>query len=174
VPKRQRTSSPSPTAASKPSNSIPQPASEDESKAKAATNGAKKQKSSSRNQREKETKEPEEPQPERPDTANRRKGRTDQNDGRLQFHNPKGIFNCREINARNRRVRSRCRFSDESRGQRTRTFAAQSGHASSVCSTRASAFSPLHAQIREATCASRRSGRTQPIYARSRHEREWT
>lgn len=100
LPKRQRTSSPSPTAASKQGNSISQPASEDESKAKATTNGAKKQKPTSRNQREKETKEPEEPEPERPDTANRRKGRTDQNDGGLQFHNPKRIFDCRrETNA---------------------------------------------------------------------------
>lgn len=80
VLKRPRTSSPSPTAASKQSNSVSQPASEDESKTKAITNGAKKQKTVSRNQREKETKEPEEPEPERPDTANRRKGRTDRND----------------------------------------------------------------------------------------------
>lgn len=89
VLKRPRTSSPSPTAASKQSNSVSQPASEDESKTKAITNGAKKQKMVSRNQREKETKEPEEPEPERPDTANRRKGRTDRNDGGFQSHNLK-------------------------------------------------------------------------------------
>lgn len=92
MPKRQRTSSPSPTAASKQSNSISQPASEDESKAKATTNGAKKQKTASWNQREKETKEPEEPEPERPDTANRRKGRTDRNDGELQTHTLKRAY----------------------------------------------------------------------------------
>lgn len=86
APKRQRTSSPSPAAASKQSNSISQPASEDESKAKTATNGVKKQKAASRNYREKETKEPEEPEPERPETANRRKGRTDRrNDGEFIY-----------------------------------------------------------------------------------------
>ncbi|KAI9929989.1 hypothetical protein AWENTII_003557 [Aspergillus wentii] len=75
--KRQRTSSPTPTAASKQSHSNSQPASEDESKAKLATNGAKKQRATSRGHREKETKDTEEPEAERPETGNRRKGRTE-------------------------------------------------------------------------------------------------
>lgn len=85
APKRQRTSSPSPTAVSKQSNSVSQPASDDESKAKTITNGAKKERAVSRNQRDKETKEPEEPELERPETANRRKARADRRKGEGEF-----------------------------------------------------------------------------------------
>jgi hypothetical protein len=79
--KRQRTSSPSPSSLSKPSNPVSQPASDDESKAK--TNGsAKKQPrvTSARNQRDKDAKE-EEVEPERPETATRRKSRPDRRKG---------------------------------------------------------------------------------------------
>ncbi|THC91162.1 hypothetical protein EYZ11_009375 [Aspergillus tanneri] len=77
VTKRQRTSSPSPGAASKQSNAGSAPASEDESKAKAATNGVRRQWAASRSQRDKETNDAEEPEVENPETAPRRKGKAD-------------------------------------------------------------------------------------------------
>ncbi|KAK6832119.1 hypothetical protein RU639_002737 [Aspergillus parasiticus] len=79
--KRQRTSSPSPGAASnKQSNPVSQPASEDE-KAKAATNGTRRQRAASRSQHNKETKDAEEPEAEQPEAINRRKGRSDRRKG---------------------------------------------------------------------------------------------
>ena len=79
--KRQRTSSPSPGATSnKQSNPVSQPASEDE-KAKAATNGTRRQRAASRSQHNKETKDVEEPEAEQPDATNRRKGRSDRRKG---------------------------------------------------------------------------------------------
>ncbi|KAB8213916.1 hypothetical protein BDV33DRAFT_209777 [Aspergillus novoparasiticus] len=79
--KRQRTSSPSPGAASnKQSNPVSQPASEDE-KAKAATNGTRRQRAASRSQHNKETKDAEEPEAEQPEATNRRKGRSDRRKG---------------------------------------------------------------------------------------------
>ncbi|KAE8156528.1 hypothetical protein BDV40DRAFT_305980 [Aspergillus tamarii] len=79
--KRQRTSSPSPGAVSnKQSNSVSQPASEDE-KAKAATNGTRRHRAASRSQHNKETKDAEEPEAEQPEATNRRKGRSDRRKG---------------------------------------------------------------------------------------------
>ncbi|KAF7592621.1 hypothetical protein BBP40_012643 [Aspergillus hancockii] len=79
--KRPRTSSPSPSAVSnKQSNSTSQPASEDE-KAKAVTNGTRRQRAASRGQRDKETKDAEEPEAEQPEIMNRRKGRPERRKG---------------------------------------------------------------------------------------------
>ncbi|OJJ72536.1 hypothetical protein ASPBRDRAFT_543622 [Aspergillus brasiliensis CBS 101740] len=78
--KRQRTSSPSPGAVSK-SNPASQPVSEDESKAKPAINGVRRQRAASRSQRDKETKEPEELEAEQPESANRRKARSERQKG---------------------------------------------------------------------------------------------
>ena len=60
-----------------------QAASDDESKTKVATNGARKK--AVRNQREKETKDAEEPEAEQPETANRRKGRSDRRKGEGEY-----------------------------------------------------------------------------------------
>ncbi|OOQ91271.1 putative transcriptional regulator (Cti6) [Penicillium brasilianum] len=74
--KRPRTTSPSPTAASKQSPPPSQPPSDDETQPK-ATNGTRRQRATSRGQRDKEpTKEPEEPEPEVPETVPRRKERS--------------------------------------------------------------------------------------------------
>ncbi|CEJ60192.1 hypothetical protein PMG11_08776 [Penicillium brasilianum] len=74
--KRPRTTSPSPTAASKQSPPPSQPPSDDETQPK-ATNGTRRQRATSRGQRDKEpTKEPEEPEPEAPETVPRRKERS--------------------------------------------------------------------------------------------------
>lgn len=78
--KRQRTSSPSPGATSKQSNPPSQPASEDEEKTKAPTNGARRQRAASRSQRDKDAKEPEEPEGEQSE-ANRKKGKNDKRKG---------------------------------------------------------------------------------------------
>ncbi|KAG2414426.1 hypothetical protein HFD88_003617 [Aspergillus terreus] len=78
--KRQRTSSPSPGATSKQSNPPSQPASEDEEKTKAPTNGARRQRAASRSQRDKDAKEPEEPEGEQSE-ANRKKGKNDRRKG---------------------------------------------------------------------------------------------
>ncbi|KAB8233114.1 hypothetical protein ETB97_008025 [Aspergillus alliaceus] len=79
--KRQRTSSPSPGATSnKQSNPPSQPASDDD-KAKAATNGTRRQRAASRSQRDKEIKDVEEPEPEQAEATNRRKGRPDRRKG---------------------------------------------------------------------------------------------
>lgn len=165
APKRQRTSSPSPTAVSKQSNSISQPASDDESKAKATTNGAKKERAVSRNQRDKETKEPEEPESERPETANRRKARADRRKGEGEFSQAQSGINPLETNNSNDRVGSRSWFPRENR--RTRSFPPQPWYASTSCSTRAGSFSSIHAQIGQATSAPWWSRRTQSIYTRS-------
>lgn len=92
--KRPRTSSPSPSALSKQSNSISQPASEDEAKSK--TNGASRPKRGipGRSQRDKETKEPEEQEEEDEETKRtepvmRRKSRSEKRRGEGKF----GSFN---------------------------------------------------------------------------------
>ncbi|GAB1205972.1 hypothetical protein APSETT445_004651 [Aspergillus pseudonomiae] len=61
-------------------NSVSQPVSEDE-KAKAATNGTRRQRAASRSQHNKETKDAEEPEVEPPEATNRRKGRSDRRKG---------------------------------------------------------------------------------------------
>ncbi|KAJ5381680.1 uncharacterized protein N7496_004108 [Penicillium cataractarum] len=79
--KRPRTTSPSPTAASKQSPPPSQPPSDDETKPK-VTNGTRRQRAASRGQRDKEpTKEPEEPEPEVPETVVRRKERSNRRKG---------------------------------------------------------------------------------------------
>lgn len=78
IAKRQRTSSPSPSALSKQSIPASQPPSDDELKSKA--NGVKKPRGPpSRNPREKDTKELEEPEAERPEI--RRKSRSERRRG---------------------------------------------------------------------------------------------
>ncbi|KKK21314.1 putative transcriptional regulator (Cti6) [Aspergillus rambellii] len=79
--KRPRTSSPSPEINSKQSNPASPPASDDESKAKAITNGTRRQRAASRGQRDKDVKDPEDPESEQTDTTNRRKGRSDKRKG---------------------------------------------------------------------------------------------
>jgi hypothetical protein len=81
--KRQRTRSPSPSSLSKQSNSISQPASDDDSKGKAALNGGSKKPRgvSARGQREKEPKEPKETEEADAETVSRRKSRSDRRRG---------------------------------------------------------------------------------------------
>ncbi|OXV11972.1 hypothetical protein Egran_00265 [Elaphomyces granulatus] len=81
--KRQRTRSPSPSSLSKQSNSISQPASDDDSKGKAAFNGGSKKPRgvSARGQREKEPKEPKETEEADAETVSRRKSRSDRRRG---------------------------------------------------------------------------------------------
>ncbi|PYH48720.1 putative transcriptional regulator (Cti6) [Aspergillus saccharolyticus JOP 1030-1] len=74
--KRQRTSSPSPGAASK-SNPVSQQVSEDESRTKSTNLVARRQRAASRGQRDIGIKETEEPESEAADATNRRKGRPD-------------------------------------------------------------------------------------------------
>ncbi|OJJ48365.1 hypothetical protein ASPZODRAFT_14505 [Penicilliopsis zonata CBS 506.65] len=83
--KRPRTSSPSPTAASKQSNPASQPVSEDESKTKLVTNGAKKPRPIPRTQRDKESKDIEEAELEHAE-SNRRKVRTERRKGDESDH----------------------------------------------------------------------------------------
>ncbi|CAI7597514.1 unnamed protein product [Penicillium pancosmium] len=73
--KRPRTGSPSPAAPiSKENNPVSQPPSDDESKAKPAMNGTRRQRAASRGQRDKvPPKEPEEPEVEAPEAVNGRK-----------------------------------------------------------------------------------------------------
>ncbi|KAI2793640.1 hypothetical protein POX_a00223 [Penicillium oxalicum] len=79
--KRPRTTSPSPTVATKQSPPLSQPPSDDESKPK-PTNGTRRQTAASRNQREKEpTKEPEEREPEVQEAGARRKERATRRKG---------------------------------------------------------------------------------------------
>lgn len=75
---------------SKQSNSISQPASDDDSKSKAATNGARKHRAA-RNHRGKETKDAEEAEADRPETANRRKGRADRRKAEGEFQSQRVI-----------------------------------------------------------------------------------
>ncbi|KAJ5099421.1 Zinc finger PHD-type [Penicillium argentinense] len=87
--KRPRTSSPSPTAVSKQSNPASQPPSDDESKAKPATNGTRRHRATSRGQRDKEpAKETEEVETEAPEAANRRKERPSRRKGEESEHEP--------------------------------------------------------------------------------------
>ncbi|KAJ5176648.1 Zinc finger PHD-type [Penicillium canariense] len=84
--KRPRTTSPSPTAASKQSLPPSQPPSDDESNLP-ATNGTRRQRAASRGQRDKEPiKEPEEPEPEAPETGARRKDRPNRRKGDGECH----------------------------------------------------------------------------------------
>ncbi|KAJ5191306.1 Zinc finger PHD-type [Penicillium cinerascens] len=79
--KRPRTTSPSPTAVSKESHPVSQPPSDDESKSK-AMNGTRRQRANSRSQRDKEpAKDTEDVEPEAPETASRRKERSNRRKG---------------------------------------------------------------------------------------------
>ncbi|GFF22410.1 putative histone deacetylase complex subunit cti6 [Aspergillus udagawae] len=81
VTKRQRTSSPSPSAVSKPENAESQPASEDESKTNVNGNGTKNSRVAPRGHREKPIKEPEEPETDPAEIASRKKGKLERRNG---------------------------------------------------------------------------------------------
>ena len=86
--KRPRTGSASPEVPSKQSNSVSQPASDDEGKIRASANGVKKTKGQTRNQHEKEDKGTDEVEQEHAESSsngNRTRGRSDrrQDEGEL-------------------------------------------------------------------------------------------
>ncbi|KAJ5794941.1 Zinc finger PHD-type [Penicillium paradoxum] len=85
--KRPRTTSPSPSAASKHSNLASHPPSDDEAKQKPAVNGTRRQRATSRGQLEKEpVKESNEAEPEAPEAASRRKERSNRRKGDESEH----------------------------------------------------------------------------------------
>ncbi|KAF4289268.1 hypothetical protein KXW19_002022 [Aspergillus fumigatus] len=81
VTKRQRTSSPSPSAISKPENTESQPASEDELKTKVNGNGTKSSRVAPRGHREKPVKETEEPETDLSEIASRKRGKFERRNG---------------------------------------------------------------------------------------------